>query len=218
MLKIATDVTSLAIILRRGVLRFAFFSACLLPLRLFSAQQAAPSHNHVRQLSADEISAIHVYLKPTLIPRLADDLQIDTKQAFVVESKGIPSLYINPARYDSYDTEVPQHTSYRCGIFLRSANSQAQFVTTIGYNWTEAVQCTALKAIGFLDGPDRSRPRILLLYDVQSPNAASTEPVILDWNPTTHSYAANENLSRSLEDDPHATTIPSMKRRILSGH
>jgi hypothetical protein len=101
-------------------------------------------------------------------------------------------------------------------MFVVHATGTPQFLPTIGYEWTEAVRCDGLEGVGFMASDASAPPRVLLLYSAASPNAASMEPVVLDWDALSRRYVSNEKLSRRLEDDDKATTIAGMKRQLRS--
>jgi hypothetical protein len=183
---------------------------------LFAGAGPGRAQVKARLLTQDEIANVRVRLQLSADARIAGPLQVDAAQSFAVEGTGFAGFTLVPVRFESHD-EAGSGTSYRCGVFVVMGAGAAGFLRTVGYDWTETVRCDGLDGLGFVaDARGRTAPQILLLYSAASPNASVKEPVVLQWSSASGRYAANERLSRFLEDDAKALSIAGMKRFLRS--
>jgi hypothetical protein len=159
-------------------------------------------------LTPAEISRIAPKLDRKQIPSFSAEMDIERKQSFRLAGPGFETFSMLPVGFDSTSKEnkIP---APRCGVFIVPEAGAATFVPTLGHGWTEAETCNELDGVGFLAGKDH--PYILLLYTGSSPNAVTSEPVILVWDAAAKHYVANQELSSKMPD--HGM-IPAMKAKL----
>lgn len=171
---------------------------------------------HVRILSATELAGARSKLNRSTVPRIAGQLQVDSKQVFELGNGGKVFMYIVPVRYDSYDTEVPTHTSFRCGVFILPEDGPGKFYPTIGYGDSEPVQCRETRAVDFVNLHTRNMPpTIFVIYGGNTPNTETGGVVVFSWNPSKNAFFEDERLESSLSYDPRAVTASTVRRQLL---
>ena len=89
-----------------------------------------------------------------------------------------------------------------CFVALVPAAAPADLIFTVGTGSWEAVSCTGVDAVGFLENARSEYPWIALLYSAQSPNAESKPSVILGWNGKAKAYQIDEATSAKADDIP----------------
>ncbi len=162
---------------------------CLAPLLDVSVAQAVRGRLQARHLSSSELTATRALLSAPHIARAAGPFETDAKQMYALVSSGKVRMYVEPVKYDSYDIEVPTHTSVRCGVFFLSSDGTASFLPTIGYGQYEPVQCGRLKKVKFMYGKENPvSPRIEMYYEGSTPNSTSEQYVSFSWSEAKKAY------------------------------
>ena len=172
-----------------------FAALCLLCVSSIVAKPSELIPLQDRHIIAQELVATRARLITSLVPRIAAPIEIDPKQVFALERGGRVAMYVEPVRFQSYDTEVLTHTSYRCGVFILPAEGAATFLPTIGYGQYEPVQCDGLKRVHFKYAKGRlAPPNIEMYYEGSTPHANSEQYVAFSWNAAKKAYFEDQSL------------------------
>ncbi len=184
-------------------------------LALLAPTIAVTGQTVPRFLTPPEFDAGQHQLQPKLIPGLSGNAQPDPKQAFLIPGKGTHTLRMIPVKYDSL-TPATGNTNYRCGIFFAPENGPSVFVPTVGYDFTEVLECGSLTAVGFMNVTGEELPRLLLVYNAGGINGYGPAPVILDYSAAKSMYVPNEKLSTRTYNRGGPITIAHMKQSLRS--
>ena len=169
-----------------------------------------------RKLSPAEFKHATQGLASTAIPRFAGSLKTDAEQSFVIPGANNTSLTMVPVRYESR-TPATGYEAPRCGIFFFGKREHApNFVPTMGYDFTETLECASLTAIGFMPVAGSEYPRLLLVYKAGTLNGVGPAPIVMDYSGMKGAYVPNETLSTHINDAPRAITIANMKAELRS--
>ena len=166
-------------------------------------------------LTQSEFDTAQRQLQPKQIPGLSGALQPDARQSFVIPGKASHVVRMIPVKYDSL-TPATGNTNYRCGIFFAADTAAPVFVPTIGYDFTEVLECGSLTAVGFMPVLGEEFPRLLLVYNAGSINGYGAAPVVLDFSAAKRTYVPNEALSERTYNRGGAITIARMKQNLQS--
>ncbi len=162
-----------------------------------------------RPLAPADFANTAARLDHSSIPNVIGQIKPNRQQSFRIKGQGFSDFSIVPVRYESTSADN-QEPTFRCGVYVVSAEGGYKFVRTLGYDNREAEVCGNLLAVGFL--PDRSMPPcIILLYNGGSFNSLGKDPVILAWNPKANGYASDDEVVTYLSN---AATIPAIKQKL----
>lgn len=176
---------------------------------------AATSQTVPRLLTPPEFETEQHQLQPKLIPGLSGAAQPDPKQAFLIPGKAGHAFRMIPVKYNSL-TPATGNTNYRCGIFFAPESGPSVFVPTVGYDFTEVLECGSLTAVGFMNITGEEFPRLLLVYNAGTINGYGPAPVILDYSVARSMYVPNEKLSTRTYNRGGPITIARMKQSLRS--
>ena len=162
-----------------------------------------------RPLAPAEFASTVARLDKSVVPNVVGQIKPNRQQSFLIKGQGFPDFSIVPVRYESTSADS-QEPTYRCGVYVISAESGSKFVRTLGYDNREAEVCGDLLGVGFL--PDHAMPpRIILLYNGGSFNSPGKDPVILAWSMQANGYASDDQVVTHLNN---AATIPAIKGKL----
>ncbi len=164
---------------------------------------------HLVRVPAAEIQKRKAQLDSRLLPLGGALVAVDDHQVFRLDLFSGKSIIFVPAVY-----ELKHGSSFAdCGIFLLSpGTSPARFLSTLTHEQTlpELINCGGVQAMGLMPA-DGSRPRVLLLYNIYSPNVNLSAGVALAWDEASQNYKVDRIL-----DDEHepVSSIADMRAQL----
>ncbi len=191
------------------MIKYCFSGAAL--LLLFATLSVAGQQAHLQHLTSEQARSVEGSLDRKLLPEGSAQIRPDSSQIFFLQTSKLPQLTVVPVVFVTRGVQPGQGEYRNCGVYIIAPYQSGNFVVTLGPDVSGETRCDGLEALGAMHD-DGSRPRLLLVYSVSSPNVSLRYGVILKWNLRFQSYELDEAATNGLGGATGNTlTIASMR-------
>lgn len=201
-------------VLKTSLLLYAMLACNALPL---FAQAKVSQNVGLRPLSSRRADKVVAGLDRSLLPG-GVDLNPDLQKVYLLRTPDSLETNIVAAYFNYTPTGADKGPPEQCGVFIVEPNGKNTFISTIGPDFQHGTGlCGGVRTVGSATSGGL-HPRLICIFSSTRMHGEEVpQPFILAWDTKAKSYFIDNAVTEWLWNQPHADTVPQI-RRLLRRH